>query len=60
MDKFEKALEMSDEDYIRRFGYTKKTMKKMVEILEKAYAAKHNKERKAQQINSGPNANACM
>ena len=24
MDKFEKALEMSDEDFLRRFGYSKK------------------------------------
>jgi transposase len=43
MNKFEKALEMSEEDFLRRFGYSKKTMKKMVEILETAYAAKHKR-----------------
>jgi len=43
MDKFEKALEMSAEDFVRRFGYSKPTMKKMVEILQAAYAAKHKR-----------------
>jgi hypothetical protein len=43
MEKYEKALEMSDEDFVRRFGYTKKTMKKMVEILREAYTAKHKR-----------------
>ena len=37
IDKFEKALEMSDEDFVRRFGYSKKAMKKMVGILREAY-----------------------
>jgi hypothetical protein len=39
MNKFEKALEMSDEDFVRRFGYSKTTMKRMVEILHEAYEA---------------------
>jgi hypothetical protein len=43
MNKFEKALDMSDETFLRRFGYSKKTMKKMVVILEAAYAAKHKR-----------------
>ena len=43
MDKYEKALEMSEEDFLRRFGYSKKAMKKMVEILGEAYAAKHKR-----------------
>jgi hypothetical protein len=43
MDKFEKALEMSNEDFLRRFGYSKKTMEKMVEILQAAYASKHKR-----------------
>ena len=43
MNRFEKALEMSDEKFRRLFGYTKKTMQAMVEILQNAYAAKHKK-----------------
>ena len=43
MNKYEKALTMSDEEFRRLCGYTKKTMKKMEEILGKAYAAKHKK-----------------
>ena len=43
MDKFEKGFEMSAEDFVRRFGYSKETMKKMVEILRGAYAAKHKR-----------------
>jgi hypothetical protein len=43
MDKFEKALEMSEAKFLRRFGFSKKTMKKMVEILQQAYAAKHKR-----------------
>jgi transcription initiation factor IIE alpha subunit len=43
MNKYEKALEMSDEDFLRRFGYSKTTMKKMVAILHEAYAAKHKR-----------------
>jgi Na+/H+ antiporter NhaB len=43
MNKFDEALEMSDEKFLRRFGYSKKTMKKMVEILQKAYNAKHKR-----------------
>ena len=43
MNKYEKALAMSDEKFVRRFGYTKKTMKEMVEILREAYSAKHKR-----------------
>ena len=41
--RFEKALEMSDEQFHRMFGYSKKTMLIMVEILRDAYAAKHKR-----------------
>jgi len=43
MNKYEKALEMSDEKFFRLFGFSKKTMNTMVEILRAAYAAKHKK-----------------
>jgi predicted transcriptional regulator of viral defense system len=43
MNRLEKALEMSDEDFVRLCGYSKKTMKKMAEILRGAYAAKHKR-----------------
>jgi len=43
MNKIEKGLEMSEEKFVRRFGFSKKTMKEMVEILREAYAAKHKK-----------------
>lgn len=43
MNKYEKALEMSDEKFLRRFGYTKKTMQEMVEILRGAYSEKHRR-----------------
>ena len=42
-NKFEKALLKSDEDFLRQFGYTKKSMKAMLEILREAYAAKHKR-----------------
>ena len=41
--KFEKALKLSDEDFRRLCGYTKKTMLEMVVILREAYAAKHKR-----------------
>ena len=41
--KFEKAMEMSDEQFRRLFGYTKKTIVTMVCILREAYAAKHKR-----------------
>jgi DNA-binding XRE family transcriptional regulator len=41
--KFEKAMEMSDEQFRRLFGYTKKTIATMVDILREAYAAKHKR-----------------
>lgn len=34
---------MSDEEYRRLFGFTKKTMELMVSILCEAYAAKHKR-----------------
>ena len=43
MGKFEKALEMKDEDFRRLCGFTKKTMSSMVEILREEYAAKHRR-----------------
>ena len=43
MNRYEKALEKSDEDYVRLTGYSKKTMEKMLEILRAAYAAKHKR-----------------
>lgn len=41
--KFDKALKMSDEQFRRLFGFTKKTMCSMVVILREAYAAKHRR-----------------
>ena len=43
MNKFDEALEVSDEKFVRRFGYSKKAMRKMLEILQEAYAAKHTR-----------------
>jgi len=41
--KFEKALEMRDEQIHRLYGFSKKTMQAMVDILHEAYAAKHRR-----------------
>ena len=41
--RLEKALEMSDEEFRRLCGYTKKTMLAMVCTLREAYAAKHKR-----------------
>jgi len=41
--KFEKALEMRDEQFHRLYGFSKKTMQAMVDILHEAYAAKHRR-----------------
>jgi len=43
MNRYEKALEKSDEEFVRLTGYSKKAMKKMLEILRAAYAAKHKR-----------------
>lgn len=43
MNRYEKALEKSDEEFVRLCGYSKKTMKKMLEILKAAYASKHKR-----------------
>jgi predicted transcriptional regulator of viral defense system len=43
MNKYEKALELSDEKFVRLCGYSKKTMGVMIEILRMAYAAKHKR-----------------
>jgi len=43
MNRYEKALLKSDEEFVRLTGYSKKTMKKMLEILKVAYAAKHKR-----------------
>ena len=42
-NRYEKAHEKSDEDFVRLTGYSKKTMEKMLEILREAYAAKHKR-----------------
>ena len=42
-NRFEKALEMRDDQFRRLFGFTKKTMQRMVEILREAYSAKHKR-----------------
>jgi hypothetical protein len=42
-NRFERALEMSDEDFHRLCGFSKKTMMKMLDILLDAYAAKHKR-----------------
>ena len=41
--KYERAQNMSDEQYRRLCGFTKKTMAVMVGILREAYAAKHKR-----------------
>jgi hypothetical protein len=41
--RFEKAVEMNDEEFRRLCGFTKETMLKMVSILREAYAAKHKR-----------------
>lgn len=41
--RYEKALEMSDEQFKRLFGFTKNSITIMVEILREAYAAKHKR-----------------
>jgi len=43
MKRYEKALLKSDEELMRLTGYSKKTMKKMLEILKAAYGAKHKR-----------------
>ena len=43
MNRYEKAHEKSEEDFVRLTGYSKKTMEKMLEILKAAYAAKHKR-----------------
>lgn len=42
-NRFEKGLEMNDADFLRLCGFSKKTMLKMVAILQEAYAAKHKR-----------------
>ncbi len=41
--KYEKAQGLSDEQYRRLCGFTKRTMAEMVDILREAYAAKHKR-----------------
>jgi hypothetical protein len=43
MNKYEKALKMSEAEFVRLCGYSKKTMEKMLEKLQEAYAAKHKR-----------------
>jgi len=42
-NRFDRALEMNDEDFQRLCGFSKKTMLKMVAILREAYMAKHKR-----------------
>ena len=42
-NRFEKVLEMEDDDFHRLCGFSKKTMLKMLDILREAYAAKHKR-----------------
>jgi len=42
-NRYEKAMEMQDEQFHRLTGFSKKTMKKMLELLEEAYSAKHKR-----------------
>ena len=41
LDRYEKALELSNEDFKQVIGVKKETFEVMVEILKLAYAAKH-------------------
>jgi hypothetical protein len=41
LDRYEKALKLSDEDFKQVIGVKKETFETMVEILKLAYAAKH-------------------
>jgi len=41
--KYERAQEMSNEQYHRLLGFSKKTMELMLSILHTAYAAKHKR-----------------
>ena len=43
MSKYEEAHGMSDERFIRRFGFSKKTINLMLELLREAYAGKHKR-----------------
>jgi hypothetical protein len=42
-NRFEKALEMNDADFVRLCGFAKGTMIMMLGILREAYAAKHKR-----------------
>ena len=42
-NRFEKALEMNDDDFVRLCGFAKNTMIIMLAILREAYAAKHKR-----------------
>jgi uncharacterized protein YajQ (UPF0234 family) len=53
MNKYEKALELSDEKFVRLCGYSKKTVEKMLEILREAYAAKHKRRGRHSKLNVG-------
>jgi hypothetical protein len=41
--KFEKAIELSDEEFRRLCGYKKETIRTMAAILQEAYEAKHKR-----------------
>ena len=43
MNRYEKGQLKSEEEFFRLCGYRKKTMEKMLEILQEAYASKHKR-----------------
>jgi predicted transcriptional regulator of viral defense system len=51
--RFEEALELSDEEFRRLCGYTKKTMLIMVSLLREAYAAKHKRRGRHSKLDVG-------
>ena len=42
-NRFDRAQEMSDADFLRLCGFSKVTMRKMLVILQEAYEAKHKR-----------------
>jgi hypothetical protein len=51
--KFEKAMELSDEEFRRLCGYKKETMRIMVAILQEAYDAKHKRRGRHSKLDVG-------
>jgi len=42
-NRFDRAMEMDEADFLRLCGFSKKTMLKMLAILREAYAGKHKR-----------------